>query len=330
MEYDVRFAKQADCESIVEYIDCNWKKDHILVRNKNLFHWQYDGDGDGLNFVLGISKEGYILGLLGYIKYGNDSDSDICLALWKANEGSGILGIELLTYLMDNEPHRTIMCTGINLKTTAKIYNFLGLKVKEMVQWYRLNNRKDYKIAAIYDRVVLQKTESRTFSRFERVWTYDELPKSIDNDKSVIPYKSRKYLKHRYFNHPEYEYMLYMYTDGYQTNDSLIVALRIQEYDGARVLRIVDGIGNWTLIKNATSYIDSLVEQYDCEYVDLYEFGLEEGLLKDSGWCRVGEDSNIIPNYFSPFERRNVKIYCTTSEDNAILLKGDGDQDRPN
>ncbi len=156
MEYQIRFATQADYDDIVEYIDSNWKKNHILVRSSKLFHWQYDGESDRLNFVLGINQDNELQGLLGFIKYDGSEDSDICLALWKANSGTGFLGIELLKCLIENVPHRAIVCTGINLKTTGKIYNFLGIKVREMKQWYRLFDRDEYKIAVVKEKVTIE------------------------------------------------------------------------------------------------------------------------------------------------------------------------------
>ena len=44
----------------------------------------------------------------------------------------------------------------------------------------------------------------------------------------------------------------------------------------------------------------------------------------------VMEDGNIIPEYFSPFEQKNVDIYYMSEMDKPILFKGDGDMDRPN
>ncbi len=162
-----------------------------------------------------------------------------------------------------------------------------------------------------------------------RIWSAEELPKNIDIDYAVVPFKDRTYLRHRYFDHPEYEYMVYTYTSD-TTDSHLTLVVRIQEHDKAKVLRIVDGIGDWKIFTDAIPYIDSLIEHFGCEYADFYESGLDDNLLCTSGWRKVGEDENVIPDYFSPFEQRNVKIYCSTSSDEAILFKGDGDQDRPN
>ena len=50
-----------------------------------------------------------------------------------------------------------------------------------------------------------------------------------------------------------------------------------------------------------------------------------------AGFCeRTENDSNIIPNYFSPYEQRNIEIYVSGNINDGLFCKADGDQDRPN
>lgn len=67
------------------------------------------------------------------------------------------------------------------------------------------------------------------------------------------------------------------------------------------------------------------------EYIDLYCYGIEDDILKRSGFLkRTENDPNIIPNYFEPFEQKNVDIYFVSNVmENLHLYRGDGDQDRP-
>ena len=45
---------------------------------------------------------------------------------------------------------------------------------------------------------------------------------------------------------------------------------------------------------------------------------------------RTPSDSNVIPNYFEPFDQSNVPIFYFTNTNGKIyFFKGDGDQDRP-
>ena len=45
---------------------------------------------------------------------------------------------------------------------------------------------------------------------------------------------------------------------------------------------------------------------------------------------RTEDDTNIIPNYFSPFVAENIDIYVRSPYENTLFMKADGDQDRPN
>ena len=54
------------------------------------------------------------------------------------------------------------------------------------------------------------------------------------------------------------------------------------------------------------------------------------------GFKKLDTSTNeiIIPDYFEPFEQRNISLYFTyklkDKNDRHIKIKGDADQDRPN
>ncbi|MDA1382070.1 hypothetical protein PCI56_26850 [Plesiomonas shigelloides subsp. oncorhynchi] len=63
------------------------------------------------------------------------------------------------------------------------------------------------------------------------------------------------------------------------------------------------------------------------EYLDLVS-----NLPRSSGSGFIkSSESVIIPNYFEPFEMRNVKIdYAYKANKDLVIFRGDSDQDRPN
>ena len=70
------------------------------------------------------------------------------------------------------------------------------------------------------------------------------------------------------------------------------------------------------------------------EYIDFMCFGFDGEFLKNAGFQKINIDNNnlIIPNYFSPFIRKNIKInfFADTKHiDQLRIFKADGDQDRP-
>lgn len=329
-DYEIRFAKIEDTERIMEFIDTYWKKGHILGSDRELFEWQYINN-NRLNFVLGIDKDNNIQGILGFIPYDKTDDKDIALALWKANPSASFLGIRLIMFLIKEEPHRNIVCPGINMRTTSKIYQQLGMKVDAMKQWYRLRNVSDYKIAEIGDNTIPM-FDDNIQGDFILIKDVRELNYIYDFEnnyhKRSVPYKSFEYFSKRYFNHPSYQYMVY----GLKKNEKVesVFVFRVQECNGARVLRFVDCIGDYEDIKSATKAIDELLIELNAEYIDMYEVGIEDTILNEAGWLCVKESGNIIPNYFAPYEKSVVDIFYCTNNENAILFRGDGDQDRPN
>ena len=153
----IRMAVYEDIPAIMRFIDQYWKKGHILATNRELFEWQYTNDKI-VNMVIGVDHEDHIQGILGFIPYHSGSDKDLALALWKANHVKSLLGIRLLSYLKKEVQHRNIVCTGINLETTSKIYTQMGMKIGTMTQWYRLASVEDYKVARVTQREIDRKS----------------------------------------------------------------------------------------------------------------------------------------------------------------------------
>ena len=328
--YTIRYATKEDIPNIKRFIDENWKKNHILTRKEDFFEWQYTSDK--LDYVLGIDADGNIQGMLGFISYDDNDDRDIATSMWKANAGTSFLGIKLLMYVMDKEPHRTLFSPGINVKTTRDIYERMQFKMGRMNQWYRLRKVESYVIAKIVDaRIPKYILACETVA--VRYFAFEDLKEDFDFEKHVskqsVPYKSLSYLKRRYFEHPIYEYLIYgIKQDGSETN--AVIVLRIQECNGAKALRFVDCIGNTEVLGNITHILDELLDEFNTEYIDMYEKGGDSNILQKAGWIKLDETDNIIPNYFSPYEQINVDINYCTSDENIVLFRGDGDQDRPN
>ena len=86
MPVELEFCKRDKVDSLIDFIDKNWKKDHIFVRNRELFNWQHKTK-DLYNFILAIEGK-KIIGILGFIPTSKFSDelivnNEIWLAIWK-------------------------------------------------------------------------------------------------------------------------------------------------------------------------------------------------------------------------------------------------------
>ncbi len=324
----IRYATPKDVPKIMTYIGENFKKNHILSRDKQLFKWQYTTNK--LDYVIAIDEKNIIHGMLGFISYSNGKNRDIATSMWKADEGFSFLGLRLLQFVLENETYRCCFSPGINIKTTKKLYHRFGFKVDVMKQWYRLNKRENYNIANISDKHFVEVNNDKELTLVS-INSFNELIKLFDMQKynliTNIPYKSNEYLRRRYFEHPTYKYLIYGIKEKFVET---IIILRKQECNNSCCLRFIDCIGNYQKLGMITNLLDELMNLHNAEYIDMYEVGLDDNLLYNAGWLKVGEDNNIIPNYFYPFESKNIDVYyCTTSND-IVLFKGDGDQDRPN
>lgn len=328
--YIIRYAANADIPMIQKFIDTNWKKDHILAKDRNFFEWQYISDK--LDYVLGFDENGKMQGMLGFISYSDGKEKDIATSMWYAAPGCNFLGIKLLLFVMENEKCRTLFSPGINVKSSGGIYRRMNIKTGVMNQWYRLKKQKSYAIAKIVDDSIPEFQNAKTLN-LSFYKTMKELEEDFDFSRAVckemVPYKSPSYIERRYFAHPSYEYKVFGVKNGEETATAIIV-LRVQEYNGLRALRFIDCIGDIRQISFITREIDRLLDEVNAEYIDMYEAGVPEPVLKEAGWTRLDETQNIIPNYFSPYVQRNISIHYCTTDEKIILFRGDGDQDRPN
>ncbi len=328
MDYEIRFATKSDIPQIMKFINDYWKKGHILSYDRTLFEWQYQGNNK-VNMVLGL-KDDVLLGVLGFVAYDTSDTKDIALALWKAVFGEFFLGIKLLMYLMENEPHRLIMCPGINMKTSGGIYKRMGIDTGKMTQWYRLSPVDKYSIAKVVNGDIpkvksnnYRVVELESFLQFKAKFNFNS-----DAYNESIPFKSLKYIEGRYFNHPIYTYFKFGIESGEKIDT--VVVIRLQECNGSCAVRVVDVIGNVKLLPHFTLFFDDYMKKAKAEYIDIYEVGISDKDLIGGGWTKVEDSGNIIPNYFAPYLAENIDINYSTSDDKVVMFRGDGDQDRPN
>lgn len=57
-----------DIPAIMQFVEKNWKENHILARDEEFFHWMYT-DEEGCNVVLAEDEHNDICGMIGVIKY---------------------------------------------------------------------------------------------------------------------------------------------------------------------------------------------------------------------------------------------------------------------
>lgn len=326
----IRYADYNDIPNIMQFIDRYWRKGHIMSKDRRLFEFQHLWESE-VSFVISENKSKDLDGILGFIPY-DDKNRDVMLAIWKTiKTDDTMLGIKMLQFLQNSQDVKSISAPGINWKTTRPIYHFLGFETGVMKHWYRLGKVDEYRIALVKDDRIPEYMDIMSGTDIQEYLDFESLLHGFPLEDVLIrpghPYKSPEYLKRRYYRHPVFQYLKYgIKKDGMK----LLIILRIQEYNGATALRLVDGIGDEELFRYFTQCLDGLIEKYHCEYADIYETGIDKTILKEAGWTLASETDNIIPEYFAPFERRNIDICYMSSIPDAVLFKADGDTDRPN
>lgn len=93
---------------------------------------------------------------------------------------------------------------------------------------------------------------------------------------------------------------------------------------------MVDLLGHYDLLPSFTTTLDAILKKKHYEYADCYVCGVINEIFDNAGWEDVDKADVIIPNYFAPFERKNIDIYYSCKPHGMVILHGDGDQDRPN
>lgn len=321
----IRFAEINDIDKIMQFINDEWKENHILARNKSFFQYMYVRD-EKVNFVISCDKHNAINGILGFIPYDKNYEQ-ISFAVWKAlRSADGMIGMALLNFIEKELQPKVITTPGINPKTTIPIYKFLGYEVGKMKHYYRLVPKENYQIAVVYNKCI-KNVLLKSDITFKEIHSFEEY-KNIDIifEKEAIK-KELWYIEQRYFSHPIYKYRCFLIKEN---ETSLIVITREQEIESAKCLRIVDMIGNYSILSDATNHVDNVLKSGGYEYIDCYVNGIEKETFINAGWNDIDDTDTIIPNYFAPFERRNIDIYYSCKPQKRVIFRGDGDQDRPN
>lgn len=195
-----------------------------------------------------------------------------------------------------------------------------------MNHFYRLAKQNNYKIASIKQKFIKSCPPSDVSVRY--IKSFEQYRNAGIEFAPNALQKDEWYIKWRYFDHPIFKYQLILVNASQMK--PLVVVAREQYAEGSKCLRIVDLLGNYDLIKGFTAKVDNILCESNCEYIDCYIAGVEKNIFTDFGWSDIDETEDTIPNYFAPFERRNNDIYYSCKPNGIIILRGDGDQDRPN
>lgn len=332
--YEIRLAQKDDIPDIMDFIDIYWKKGHILATNREFFEYEFLEEDGTVNFALAIKRETQTLeGVQGFLKASKGkTGTDVWGCIWKVRDGNmPFLGMELSHRVHALCNSRYSLGVGLNPNTTVPLVKKIRNRIiGRMKQYYFLGKCEEFKAAKI---VHLPEQHGKPIENADvrQVASIEELQENFDFDryKENVPYKDAYYIGKRFFRHPIYHYDVYGIFSEDKT-EAFFVA-REEEACGRKVLRIVDFLGEQKCFGELYLFFCNLVREKEYEYVDFYCEGFKESYLLDAGFTlRTEDDTNIIPNYFHPFEQKNIEIYTHAPFEGVLFFKADADQDRPN
>jgi len=336
--YKFKICEKEDLPRLLTFIDTYWKKNHILVRSKEILDFQYYNHVTGkYDFVLAENTQtGELDGIRGWIRV---DQYDPALAqydeVWSAiskvrtdveNNEIKVLGSYLWRYL---EKHKGFGTVGISRFSFA-MHTAIRHKTCSLGQYFILNRGvKEFKIA-----VVPANYQYPDFVK-ESGWHLREIEdiNTIKDDAVPAyyrPFKSKTYLINRFAKHPVYRYHFYGIYNG--TELTSILVGKFVEINKSKILRIVDVLGSLEEVGNLYEDFQAILIKTGSEYVDFLCFGIDDSVFQLMGFDKLDpeQDQLIIPNYFEPFEAKNIVIYgAYKPAEHYCMFKADADQDRP-
>lgn len=331
----ISIASTDDIPDIMNYLDKSWRKDHILAQNRELFEHEFTCPKTGeINFSIARSDEtNEVIGVFSILPFSLADEGDLAGSLWKVDEDKSderMLGLKLRSHLLDHRPHKFFGTPGPGLQTKT-IYSMLRMNWYRMDHYYiRNEKRSDYKIAVFSSYDLAHSYKGKT-SQLKTVSLEEIESFPFQNYQNIAPLKDSWYIKHRYLDYPIHDYDVYRID---KADKSCLFVCRLQKSQGSSVYRMVDFIGDESLMPEVCSSLYNYIVEQDCEYVDFMAQGFENSAMNEAGWSILDIDGEgtIIPNWFGPFVRKNVPIYCIAdrkTDRQVRLCKADGDQDRP-
>lgn len=328
----IHLCSDSEIADVMRYIEENWMAGHIMAHSKRLVDFQHRNPHGGYHFIV-YGNRAKITALLGFIPTSQYDpallpEKAVWPAIWK-NTGDPGDGLGLIEKLISQ--YDFVGSIGINPKV-AKLYRVLGFTLGELTHYYILNREtSDFRIALLTAPPAETEATDDEAGADLRAVGPDELLNS--NVKGVyLPLKTGRFFVNRYLRHPYYEYKVYGVINKKETEIRAFLAVRAIEVNGSRCLRIVDALGDLAACGCLNGALQKLMQDENAEYTDLMNYGLPEDLFRRHGFL-VSDAEHIIPNYFEPFVRENIRIRFAVLNKTPrpfVVFKGDSDQDRPN
>ena len=336
--FSINFCKTKSIHDLMKFIGDHWSEEHILARDINFMKWQhYEKEKKFYNFII-AKKNKDLIGCHGFISHSNFSkkllsNNTIWMINWFAIKGTPNPGLSLIFFPQNNLRFNRIGTIGCNKKAKT-IYKKMGFKVGNMKHYFIINSKiRSFKIIKLSKKI--NKTSNKDLSNKSIKYLKSDLRLKIfgnNTDELVKKYaKDETFFQNRYIKHPYYKYKIYLIYSFKNVVGFFVI--RVCKFKKSKALRIVDFFGHEEALVGINFALEKLLVETKAEYIDFYEYGIKNSIMLKSGFVKNMFDNKIIiPNYFEPFVKRNIKLGWAIKTNNlkmTPMFKGDCDQDRP-
>jgi len=347
MNLKIRIAKDSDKKSLLHFIKNKWNSDHVFVNNPEFFDYMHLSRKNDSEYTFVIAED-YdskdILAIHGFITPNHYdaslTEKDVFLAIWKALDvGIPGLGIRTLEYIQKHLNARLIEAISFDEEVT-ELYEVLGFTTGYLSHYVLFNSEMEkFQIAKNLDKEILINLQNKKIFSNLNFGKLDVISSLSEESVSKLanpyfPIKSKGFLINKYAKHPHYDYYFAVASEGNEIK--FIAVLRTLEIKQAKIIRIVDFLGDETMFPKVAPEFQYFLQEHNAEYLDFYFHGLDKFYIEQSGFIsRKSYPDLIIPNYFEPFVSKNVDLNFAVRLRGEIdfqkirLFKGHGDQDRP-
>ena len=215
--YVFRHATIEDCDMIMNFIADEWpRKNHILAVNKPFFLYEFQ-NGELLNFIIAVNrKTGLIDGIEGYLPSSDIKETlDIWTCMWLTRRSGSVplLGLEILNRIKTITGYRYLSGVGTNTTTSLPLVKNKATHYEyKLKHFYRLSDCKEFKIAAITNRIIPVKPHGFSQLLLTPALDINDAKDCIEYASQFsIPLKNAWYINKRFFRHPIYKYLVWIY-----------------------------------------------------------------------------------------------------------------------
>jgi hypothetical protein len=323
-----RFLKKKEISKFLKIVKLNYKKNHVLGRSKKIISFYYNFRNKKKLSLIGQFENKNLLSVLGVIPYKNWDDSldkDYFIAFWVKQKGGVVNSLPLINFIFNKIKPNFLASTGINLQTSGKVFKkFNDIHIFE--NYFIKNEIFKEKIS----KNLKNKIDNKNKKQLDLIVS-NKLIKSFNIMSNDRPRKSMKYFDNKYLKNPFYKYLVFNFFEKKNLKFFFICReIKLEKFN-TKIIRIVDFFGNFKKNYSVYKAIKNYLKKGKYEYIDFLSTGIGDK-LKNIGFTKKNKN-HFIPDLFEPYLSKQIENnYCILKSNykKNILVKGDGDLDRPN